>query len=160
MADERPDPYVPVFEDRHGTHQLPPIKGGRYDEIIHGPPGTDVGDLHIELEPLVFEDEHPTTVTHSGWFVREEHAKMLEAGAHVRLSVWQHPIPPLAMSIEPPVCECHGEPMVWNDHDEGFYCAHLTTLDSTATGEPARTALDKAHQDFKPQRDDASSGEQ
>lgn len=153
-----PDPYTPVFDPRHGDHQFTPLKGGRYDEIIHGPPGTDVGDLHIELEPQVFENEQPVTVTHSGWHVKEEHVRMLEAGAHVRLSLWQHPIPPMSMSIEAPVCECHGEEMVWNDHDGGFYCAHLTTLDESATGEPARSALDQAHRDFDGQDEDATTG--
>lgn len=154
---DKADPYTPAFDPRHGDHQLTPIQGGRYNEIIHGPPDTDVGDLHIELEPQVFENEHPTTVTHSGWHVKEEHAKMLEAGAHVRLSQWQHPIPPVAMSIEPPVCGCHGEPMTWSEHDEGFYCAWLTTLDQAPTGEPARTALDQAHQDFEGSDEDATS---
>ena len=155
MNDEKAAPYERMWEpDRHQEHQLAPVKGGRYTEIIHGPPGTDVGDLHIELEPIVFDDQVPTTVTHSGWSPREDQVKQLEAGAHVRLSVWQHPIPPLAMSIEAPVCECHGDPMLWDPDDENFYCAHLTTLDQSATGEPARTALDQAHRDFEGQPDD------
>lgn len=159
MGDEKRESYTPEFDPRHGDHQLTPLKGGRYDEIIHGPPGTDVGDLHIELEPQIFEGKDPITVTHSGWFVSEEHLRQLEAGAHVRLSLWQHPIPPMAVSIEPPACECHGEAMTWSEEESNYYCSYLTTLDRSATGEPARSALDRAHQDFEPKPDDASSAE-
>jgi hypothetical protein len=154
MNDGKTEMYEPVSDPRHGDHQLTPLKGGRYDQIIHGPPGTDVGDLHIELEPVVFEDQHPTTVTHSGWHVSEEHLEQIEQGAHVRLSLWQHPMPPVAVSVEPPVCACHGDTMEWDPDEGNYYCAHLTRLDQRATGEPAKSALDQAHEGFKPRPDE------
>lgn len=125
-------------------HQLSPLRGGRYNQVFHGPPGTDVGDLHCDLEPFIM-GETPITINHSGWQPSERHVRQLESGAHVRLTVWQHPIPPLAVSIEPPVCRCHNETMSWDDEDCGFYCNRLGNPPTSP-----RTMLDEVHDTFTP----------
>lgn len=120
------DTYADQSEKtEYPEHQLIPQKGGRYTTIFHGPPGTDVGDLHTDLEPVGAEDGSIYMINHSGWRPDEEQIAQLEAGAHVRVSLWTHPIPPMAVSIEPPVCSCHGEAMRFDRDDLGFYCSSL-----------------------------------
>lgn len=138
-------------------YQLVPLKGGRYATVFHGPPGTDVGDLHCDLEPY-FEasapGEGPFLINHSGWMPSEEQVKKLEAGGHIRLSVWRHPIPPLAVSVEPPVCACHEEAMQWDGESEGWLCARVNLSRPGADGvRDALDAADQARDDFKPDDD-------
>lgn len=148
---EKADRYTVVDPDDESLHQLQlqPMKGGRYNSVIKGPPGTEIGDLHIELEPYM-EGEQPAMITHSGWWPDEMHVRMLTAGAHIRLVVYQHPIPPLAVAVEPPVCGCHGEPMTFDASDDVYTCSHVRTLGDPP---PNTAALDSAHQEFKPQRE-------
>lgn len=129
-------------DPRYHALQLHPLKGGRYKTVLYGPEGTDIGDLHCDLEPYV-EGDRPAIVSHSGWMPSEEHVKMMAAGAHVRLGVFQHPIPPLAVSIEPPVCSCHDMPMDWHGDDGGFYCSQMPTL-----GEDNSDGFDAAKREF------------
>lgn len=141
-------------DPRYNALQLHPLKGGRYKTVFHGPEGTDIGDLHCDLEPY-FQGERPAVVNHSGWMPNEEQVKMLEAGAHVRLAVWQQPIPPLAVSVEPPVCDCHDMPMDWHGDDGGFYCSQMPTL-----GEDDSDGFDAAKREFNPAsgEDDLAAG--
>jgi hypothetical protein len=142
------DTYETDGDERHGDHQLLPVKGGRYVKIFRGPEGTDVGDLHTEIEPVGGEKAGQIlVVVHSGWKPNEEHIAQLEAGAHVRLSQWIYPIPPVAMSIEPPVCACHGNAMDWDPDDKGYYCASMT-IRAIDPADP----LDRARADFTPQQ--------
>lgn len=142
-------------DDRYGPHQLRTLKGGRYTSEMHGPKGTDVGTLPVEFEPTL-EFGEPTTITHSGWMPNEEQQRQLSAGAHIRLSVWQHPIPPLAVGVEGPVCQCHDQEMVWDrDEDDeedpgGYVCRHFTEgpMRGTAVSDDA---LDQAKRDFEPE---------
>lgn len=127
-------------------HQLDPLKGGRYTSVFHGPPGTDVGDLHCDLEPFMMEDG-PVTINHSGWMPTMEHVAQLESGAHIRLTVWQHPIPPLAVSVEPPVCSCHDEPMQWDPEDRGYYCRFMQIVEQELV---EKSELQKAKEQFTP----------
>lgn len=99
-------------------HQLVPVEGGRYTTPIHGPPGTEIGTLPTDIT----EDEGLVTV-HSGWMPSDEQIRQLKSGAHVRLSVWAWPMVPVAVCVEPPVCE-HGEEMVWSESYEGYHCNH------------------------------------
>lgn len=148
-------------EDRevYPPTQLVPLGGGRYKTVFHGPEGTDVGDLHCDLEPFD-QDGIKGIANHSGWRPDDAQAEMLKAGGHIRLTVFQHPIPPLAVNIEPPVCECHGEKMdFYFDGEEGsFTCRHVSGGDqheSSRNGSSA-TALDQAHDEFTPASDDAA----
>lgn len=118
------NPYVNQSDPiEYPEHQLIPQKGGRYATVFHGPPGTDIGDLHCDLEPYS-EGGGAYVINHSGWRPTEEQVVQLDAGAHVRVSLWTHPIPPMAVSIEPPVCVCHGEAMVFDRDEAGYYCSH------------------------------------
>lgn len=150
-------------EDRsnYPPTQLVPLGGGRYITVFHGPEGSDVGDLHCDLEPYN-EDGIKGIKNHSGWKPDEAQVAMLAAGAHVRLSVYQHPIPPLAVSIEPPVCECHGEKMdFYFDGEEGsFTCRHISggdTDEPSSNGNPTQ-ALQRTKDEFRPAGGDDSRG--
>lgn len=148
--DPKPEPYTSSRDKRDGDDQLVPVKGGRYESVFHGPPGTDVGDLHCDLEPVGGEGGKILVVNHSGWEPTEEQVHQLGAGAHVRLSLWMYQIPPIAMAIEPPVCSCHGEAMVWDGEDVGYYCMRLSLGDLPSRGAPAVHPLAQAKRDFKP----------
>lgn len=126
--------------------QLTPVKGGRYTTVLHGPPGTDIGDLHCDLEPYM-EGGRPAVISHSGWLPTEEQLRWLQAGAHIRLAVFQHPIPPLAVSVEEPVCECHGHPMAFADGM--FVCRHTGPQPPTTKAEKSQ-AEDDVRRDFSP----------
>lgn len=130
--------------DEYPDHQLIPQKGGRYTMVFHGPPGTDVGDLHCELA----EDDSGNVVNSSGWRPTDDQVEMLVAGAHVRVALWTHPIPPMAISVEPPVCLCHGLPMLFDAPEGAFTCLFAAADDGTTNG---RVNLEQAHQDFKPE---------
>lgn len=154
--------------DREGypPHQLVPVRGGRYTTVLKGPEGTDVGDLFCDLEPYV-DYGKALIVTHNGWAASEEQASQLACGAHIRVSVWQHPIPPLAVSVEAPLCGCHEESMVWeidsDDDDDpgGYVCCHLAGaledamrdahVEQDAAEAADDTALGQAKQDFRSQ---------
>ncbi len=93
-------------------------------------------------------------VVHSGWMPNEEQVAQLGGGAHVRLSVWQYPIPPLAVSVEPPVCACHSEPMEWDGEDFGYYCCRLTVQDKDVGPlSRDRSPLEAARRDFEPEEE-------
>lgn len=144
--------YEPTEDpDKYPDHQLTPLKGGRYTDIFHGPLGTDVGDLYCDLEPY-FEGEKPAIINHSGWLASEEQARQLEAGAHIRLSVWSHPIPPLAVSVEPPVCDHCDRPMVWDSDDCGYYCPDVQA--SGRAADPKAAAEKEVRDSFSPADED------
>lgn len=86
----------------YAPNQLTPMKTPHSNSVLKGPPGTDVGDLDCELGP----DDDGYMVTASAWDLTSEQRAKLAAGGHIRLSVWQHPIPPLAMALEGPFCGC------------------------------------------------------
>lgn len=141
------DTYVDQSDrQEYPEHQLVPQKGGRYQTVFHGPPGTDVGDLHCDLEPYV-EGEGQYVVNHSGWRPDEDQVAQLEAGAHVRVSLWTHPIPPMAVSIEPPVCQCHGEAMTFDRDELGYYCTRSNDPRSPHNRH-VPTALEDAKESF------------
>lgn len=162
MTDEIQTYFETEDREAYPPTQLVPLGGGRYKTIFHGPEGSeDVGDLHCELEPYV-ENSMRGIKNHSGWRPNEAQAEMLRAGGHVRLTVYQHPIPPLAVSVEPPVCECHGEKMdFYFDGEEGsFTCRHVTGGDAH---EPSRngssaTAFERTRSEFRPEADDDPEG--
>lgn len=115
--------YEPT-EDRESypDNQLVPLRGGRYKTIFKGPPGTDVGDLHCDLEIIADQrdgQEVTYQINHSGWSLSFEQMSQLLAGGHIRLTVHQNPIPPLSVSVEPPV-DRDDNPMVW-DQATGAY---------------------------------------
>jgi hypothetical protein len=148
-VDTQAEPYTDAAHTSdYPPHQLLPQVGGRYVTILHGPPGTDVGNLACDLEP-VQEGTSRFVVTHSGWRATDEHLAQLAGGAHVRLSVWQHPIPPLAVTVEPPVCGCHGESMEWSTAVDGGSGAYVCMVEADKEPQP-KTPYDQAKEEFKP----------
>lgn len=139
------EPYSDQKErEEYPEHQLVPQKGGLYTVLFKGPPGTDIGDLHCMLQQ---DGNH--VVNSSGWKPDEEQIAKLEAGAHVRVALWTHPIPPMAVMIEEPVCHCHGEPMVFDRDDCGYYCPR--TPPTAGEGDDAnQKAYAEARKSFKP----------
>lgn len=141
--------YETIEPDGHGDHQLLPVKGGRYDKVFHGPEGEDVGDLHTDIEPIGHANGKIGMVVHSGWMPNEEQVRQIEAGAHIRLSVWMYPIPPMAMSVEAPVCSCHGAEMAWDSTDGGYYC--FAQRDTHGAPPADSSPLEQARKDFTPE---------
>lgn len=125
-------------DDRYREDQLRPVKGGRYQTVLHGPPGTGIGDLHCHLLP----DPDGSVVTQSGWQPSPEQIEQLRQGGHIRLSVWQHPIPPLAVGVEPPI-DADGNVTMW-DSEAGQF----VTPQEVARDDSSRAAHDQAKRDF------------
>lgn len=98
--------------------QLTPFKTPYSNALLRGPEGSDVGDLDVELRP----DERGQAVSASAWELTERQREWIAAGAHIRLSVWQHPIPPLAVAVESPFCPECGLEMVYGRAQREFRC--------------------------------------
>lgn len=118
-----------------------------YDRVIHGPKGTDVGSLWIEVNT----DNQRHVVTASSWDLDDRQKAMIEAGAHIRLSMWEYPICPVSVAVESPFCGCHDEEMVFND-DGGFSCRHLQEVGGD--GDHDNDAEEQLRRDFSPAEDD------
>jgi hypothetical protein len=144
MSEEKMEPYSDVRpESEYPGHQLIPQQGGRYTTVFNGPEGTDVKPLPCELA----DDGFGHVVNSSGWRPTDQQKAQLLAGAHIRLAMWTHPIPPVAVCVDPPVCRCHGDDMLFDTTDEGYYCAHTPT----ARREEKKSAFTQAKSDFTPQ---------
>jgi hypothetical protein len=127
-----------------------------YNRVIHGPPGTDVGSLWIEVnEDTESEPGRRFVVTASSWDLDDRQRAMIDAGAHLRVSLWVYPIPPMSVAVEAPFCGCHGEEMVFND-DGGFSCRHL--LEVGGDGDHDIDAEEQLRRDFSPAEDDEAEG--
>ncbi len=156
MTDEdTPGVYTPVDGD-HGDHQLKPVTGGRYQQVFKG--HDDVGDLAVDIEPVGGEGGRILVTVHSGWLPTGDQVKQLEAGAHVRLTLWMYPIPPVAVCLEPPVCACHGAPMRWDADDEGYYCLNQKQADDWQAVPADESPLDAARRSFTPESSDEDAG--
>jgi hypothetical protein len=145
------DPDAPP-PDRHpdqltATGAYPP-----YNHVIHGPPGTEISSLWIGRGA----DEGGKVVTISAWELDDRQKAMIEAGAHIQLAMWEFPICPVAMSVEGPFCECHGEEMLFSQEEGGFYCAHQEVVSGADDGEASRrSAEEQVRGDFSPAADDS-----
>lgn len=145
------DPDAPP-PDRHpdqltATGQHPP-----YNKVIHGPPNTDIGSLWIGLG----QDSDGKVVTISGWDLDDRQRAMVEAGAHIQLAMWEYPICPVAVSVEGPFCDCHGEEMEFDTEEGAFHCAHQGVVGDAEGDDDSsqRSAEDQVRQDFSPATDD------
>jgi hypothetical protein len=128
-----------------------------YNRVIHGPPGTDVGSLWIEVnEDTQSEPGRRFVVTASSWDLDDRQRAMIDAGAHIRLQMWTYPIPPVSVAVEAPFCGCHDEEMVFND-DGGFSCRHLVEVGGD--GDHDNDAEEQLRRDFSPATDDEDEGE-
>lgn len=109
--------------DDYPEYQLQPGVGHpKANRILKAPEGMEdeCGDLECE----VLDTDNVGTVTMSRWLLTDEHRQMLVNGAHVRLEICQHPMPPVALSIEGPPCPECGREMRWDERMDAFYCAH------------------------------------
>lgn len=147
MSEEMRKPYTEQ-PGEYPDHQLVPLQEGMYNFLFRGPPDTDIGDLHTAVQ----EDEDGKAVVSSGWMPTTAQKAQIAAGAHIRVSLWTWPLPPMAVAVEPPICACHGEEMdfAWDGLEYGgYYCAHTPPDVMKAAAD--RTPLDQAHMDFKPE---------
>lgn len=158
-------------EGREGE-QLSPIVTPFSNSILKGPEDTDVVDLACEL---AIDPEGGFTVTVSAWDLDERQRAWVAAGAHMRMSVWQHPIPPLALAVEAPFCPVCAAPCVYVKSEQAFVCAtgdcsnyRRNWLDVTsgvelllkpgdvAADDQGKTAEEQVREDFSPAPEDTS----
>ena len=164
---------VKALRDASAADQLTQTVTPFTNRVMHAPPGQEeeVGDLAVELavDPL-----HRSVVTVSAWELDERQRRLVAAGAHLRMSVWQHPIPPLALAIEAPFCGNCGGVTIYVKGESRFACPgcgeridpdagnapkialppgaeRKTSADDRAT---SRAALEQAKRDFVPTDDD------
>lgn len=155
-SDEKPQiPERRVFPD---SHWLVPMKTPHSNAVLKGPT-EDVGDLDVEL---CEDPQFHSVVSDSSWGLDDEQRRRIAAGAHIRLSVWQHPIPPLSVEIEPPFCESCGAAKVFIGASNEYACAGACPdrdprFDAASSnGSPEKTPLEEAHADFEPAPEDAA----
>jgi hypothetical protein len=113
-----------------------------------------VDDLQDECDKVI-EPGRRLVVTASSWDLDDRQRAMIEAGAHLRVSMWVYPIPPMSVAVEAPFCGCHAEEMVFND-DGGFSCRHL--LEVGGDGDHDIDAEGQLRRDFSPAEDDEAEG--
>lgn len=92
--------------------------------FTYGPPkGQEdhVGSLDVRLQG----DESGSAVATSAWKPSDEELKALNGGGTVTVSLWQHPICPLAVGVEAPVCPDDGEEMTWDDSLQRYRHRHV-----------------------------------
>lgn len=145
--------------------QLAPVKTPFTNAVLRGPEGTDdIRDLHCEL---AVDPVYRTPVTVSAWELDERQRELVAAGAHLRMSVWQHPIPPLSLAIEAPFCAGSGlahDPvsMIYVKSERRFACpACEYRLQPLAEGSEPATAEEAERQvrgDFEPAPGDGTEG--
>lgn len=114
------DNRIPLMRDGDEGAQIEQTETPFSNSVLKGPEGTDVGDLACEL---TMDPHTETIVTVSAWQPDERQAQWLAAGAHLRMSVWQHPIPPLALAVEAPFCPSCEAPTVFVKSARVFACA-------------------------------------
>lgn len=156
MANE--DRKLDNRRDNPDTNWLVPFKTPNSNAVLKGP-SEGIGDLDCELTE---DPEFHSVITDSAWGLDDEQRARIGAGAHIRLGVWQHPIPPLSVEIEPPYCESCGAPKVYVTAESAYFCAGACPERDPRFGPSPvmeieeKSALDQAHADFTP---DGDSGE-
>jgi hypothetical protein len=139
MPDEMPD----ILKEGRHEDQLDPVAVPYHNLVMKGPPGTGVGDLST----WVGADDDGYASTVSTWAPDERLRKLIAAGANIRLTVAQHPTPPVAVEVEPPFCELHREIKLYDQERASFVCY--------ACGDPAdppktKGVPDELRRDFRP----------
>jgi predicted RNA-binding Zn-ribbon protein involved in translation (DUF1610 family) len=167
-------PNLEDFRDSQRRDQLVWIRTPYTNATLRGPEGTDVGDLPCEL---AVDPEHRSVVTVSAWELDERQRALVAAGAHLRMSVWQHPIPPLALAIEAPFCNC-GSVTIYVKNEGAFACPNCGERVKTGSYESrdeiprlelpdgvnppdqkasSQAAHQQAKRDFIPQKDEGET---
>jgi hypothetical protein len=129
------------------NYYIEPTHAAWTNTEMKGPPDTDI----LPLPCCITEDGDGHVITASAWRVNKSQREMLEAGAVIRLTVWQHPIPPLAVGIEPPWCEKCAAHKIFDYDERKFVCEHGGTSSAEDDPDASRSAApaDLAS-DFKP----------
>jgi hypothetical protein len=118
---------------------------------LKAPKGTEerIGDLECELQ----REDDGGVVTYSRWQMDDVTRAMIAAGAHMRMGVWQHPIPPLQLAVEGPPCTgCEiertwdGEKFVCNVGD----CPESLIEAGRTNASPASAPEAEVRRDFTP----------
>lgn len=148
MSDERVE-----LNDRRSqpdTHWLVPMKTPLSNAVLRGPT-EGIGDLDCELTK---DPQFGSVVTDSAWEMDDEQRRRVAAGAHVRLGVWQHPIPPLSVEIEAPFCASCGAAKVWVSAASEYACGGACPERDPRfppVALPDESPLEQAHRDFSPE---------
>jgi hypothetical protein len=153
-------PQLPERREFPQSYWLVPFKTPHSNSVLKGPT-EDVGDLDVEL----CEDPNfHTVVSDSAWGLDDGQRRRVAAGANIRLSVWQHPIPPLSVEIEPPFCDSCEAAKVFVGATGEYACAGAcpdrderfgpAPVERVSGGEELPTPLDQAHADFTPTDED------
>jgi hypothetical protein len=142
----RPDDPTPDNVERQRQRhpdQLSPGVYPPYNQVIHGPPDTDIGSIWWSLS----EDPDGYAITSVAFDLDERHQAMIAAGAHVQLNMWQVPMPPVSVAVEGPYCKCHDLEMAFDQESGSFYCrTHDMTREDV-------DALEAARREFEPTDD-------
>jgi predicted RNA-binding Zn-ribbon protein involved in translation (DUF1610 family) len=159
-------PEIEELREGQRRDQLQWVRTPYTNAVLKGP-SEDIGDLPCEL---ALDPEHKSVVTVSAWEPDERQRALIAAGAHLRMSVWQHPIPPLALAIESPFCNC-GSVTIYVKNEGAFACPNcgervktgsyesrdevprLELPDGVNERDTSRAALEEAHHDFVPEED-------
>lgn len=146
-------PPIPERRTNSDGNWLRPFQTPLSNSILKAPT-EGVGDLACELTT---DPRFGSVVTDSAWGFDDEQRKRVAAGAHIRLGVWQHPIPPLSVEIEPPFCESCGSLKIYVAAEEGYFCGgDCPERDPRFGAAPDVTALAQAHEDFTPVAEEPS----
>lgn len=141
MGDEVPD----ILKDGRHEDQLDPVAVPYHNLVMHGPPGTDVGDLST----WVGRDTDGYAATVSTWAPDARLRELIAAGANIRLTVNMHPTPPVAVEVEPPFCELHREIKLFDQERKAFVCYACA---DPADPHRGRGVPDELRRDFSPEQ--------
>lgn len=133
--------------------QLSPVKTPHTNAVLRGPEGTDVGDLDCELS---IDPEYGSFVNVSAWDLDVRQRELIAAGAHLRMTVWQHPIPPLGLAVEAPFCESCDTMTIYVKSERRFACPNCRGRVRPGEIDPKTDAERRVREDFRPAPDDES----
>lgn len=171
MSDEQQQPEIPLLRPGAEGYYLDPIETPHTNATLKAPPGMEESVRPLRLE-LCLDPDDRTLVSVSAWDLDDKQRDLIAAGAHLRLGVWQHPIPPLSLQIEPPFCDTCKAPKVYVRSEREFACAGACPDRDPRFGEPGvpasgngqpiadseKSPLDQAHEDFTPGEEERPEG--
>lgn len=154
MSDDNGErPELSEIRPTYEGYQLKPSRTPHANAVLKGI-DDDMGDLEVEL---CIDPEYKSIASVTAWDLDDHQRELIAAGAHIRLGVWQHPIPPLSVGVEAPFCEECQTQKIYVKASKGFFCAGACPLRDPRFGPApveAKTALDQAHEDFSPGPDE------
>lgn len=91
---------------------MKPIKTEQCDEYVTRP-GVEPMPAYINA------DGHVTTV----WALDDADRAAIAAGGNISLSAWDHPAPPVSMTVVGPWSSAHERPMEWSPELQAWTCS-------------------------------------